>query len=179
MNKNLKKIKISVKWLNHLFDCNEYYIEKHCKGRCCEGIKGKILVSLLPNEVVLHRKTGNRVENGLLQPDKATNKCPYKDKRGFCDLHFTLHKPFGCKVSPFTINKNDTLIIRYRYSRLKCHGKGLPAYKTFRTSLNLLFGNENAALLYQLLDKNEVTDNFYTYISLENYNKLKYLDSLK
>jgi len=130
-------ITISSKWLRHRFPCTKKYIERHCHGRCCQG-SGKLLISLLPEEETIQRNLGCNVDEGFLLSGEKV--CPHKSNTGLCGLHWLPAKPFGCIASPFTINKNDTLIVRHRYSMFKCHGKGRYAYKTFSASLNLLFG---------------------------------------
>ena len=170
-----KNIKISSKWANHLFTCNVEYITTTCKGRCCRG-NNKIIVSLLPEEVIIQEQNGFDTEHGLLKPDPNTKICPHQLPNGLCGVHGTELKPFGCIASPFTINKNNTLIIRHRYSRFKCHGIGEPAYKTFRASLDLIFGNDTQMICDRL---EQGSGDFTVKISEENYIKLKYLDSLK
>lgn len=172
----MKYIKISSKWAHHLFTCNITYITEQCKGRCCRGT-GKIIVSLLPEEEIIQQDNGFKVIDGLLQADPDTKLCPHQLPNGLCNVHGTELKPFGCIASPFTINENGTLIIRRRYSMFKCHGQGEPAYKTFRSSLDLIFGIKEAQIICDKLDQN--TGDFYAKISEDNYLKLKYLDSLK
>lgn len=169
-------IKISSKWLKHLFTCNIEYITTNCKGRCCKG-NNKIMVSLLPEEEIIQQENGFEVIDGFLQPDPDTKICPHQLPNGLCNVHGTKLKPFGCIASPFTLNENDTLIIRHRYSQFKCHGCGKPAYKTFRASLDLIFGDIITETICDKLDHN--SKDFSIKISEENYLKLKYLDDLK
>jgi len=168
-------IKVSNKWLQKRFMCSYDYITKECKGGCCQG-SSRLLISLLPKEEEWFMQNGRRVENHLLCGN-SRGLCPEKSNEGLCNLHRTDKKPFGCIVSPFTINRNNTLIIRYRYSRLKCFGKGQPAYKVFKTSLDLLFGNEISNEIATKLDNNE--ENIMALISKEHYNNLIYLDGVK
>jgi len=169
-------VKVSYKWANHPFACCKEYIENNCHGRCCVG-KDKLLVCLLPEEEKQHIRNGCQVKNGLLQGNLQTGLCPYKMPSGLCSVHGTNLKPFGCVASPFTLNKSETLIIRHRYSLMKCHGIGKPAYVTFRESLNLIFGLVEAARVCKELEKRQ-TD-VEALISVENYNRLLYLDNLK
>lgn len=69
-------------------------------------------------------------------------------------MHGSEDKPFGCIASPFTLNKQGTLIVRNRYRLLKCYGDEPtePAYRVFRQSLDMLFGNEEATRLCEHLD---------------------------
>lgn len=170
------RIKISSKWANHLFTCNPEYIITNCKGRCCRG-NNKIVVSLLPEEEITQKENGFEVIDGFLQMDPNTKLCPHQLKTGLCNVHGTELKPFGCIASPFTINKNNTLIIRHRYSQFKCHGIGDPAYVVFRASLDLIFGIEESEKICDRLCRNY--GDFYVKISEDKYLKLKYLDNLK
>lgn len=162
--------------MQHLFTCNPEYIQEYCKGRCCRGTK-KIMVNLLPKEEKLQRDAGYDVRDGFLQADPDTKLCPHQLSNGLCGVHGTDLKPFGCVASPFTLNKNDMLIVRHRYSLFKCHGRGKPAYITFRASLDLIFGIEEANRICEMLDHK--SGDFWAKISEENYLKLKYLDNLK
>tara|TARA_R100000049_G_C1925092_1_gene69623 strand:+ start:194 stop:718 length:525 start_codon:yes stop_codon:yes gene_type:complete len=170
----LKRIKISKKWLLHKFPCSVDYIKNVCHGRCCQGT-GRILVSLLPEEQEYHRKMGKKVEKGLLQANIRC-VCPYKRVDGLCDIHY-INKPFGCVVSPFKINSNNTLIMRHRYTKLKCHGTGEPAYKKFRNSLDLLFDESEGKSICDRIEEN--CTNIHAYIDDEVYNELKYLEGVK
>ena len=175
----MKKIKISKAWAYHKFMCSEEYIMNVCHGSCCQG-SNKILISLLPEEVIEHEGNGQIVIDGKLQANRITGICPYKDSNGLCALHNTSNKPFGCIASPFTINKNDTLIIRHRYSKMKCHGNGSYAYVVFRPSLNLMFGENEAERICKELEAHMNDDiEIYGYMPIENYNKMLYLDNLK
>ena len=172
-----KEVKISRKWLDHKFICNAEYIKEHCHGRCCEG-SDKIVISLLAEEVKAIEAEGHEVIDGMLQPNIATGKCPFKTKEGLCSIHNTKLKPFGCIASPFTLNENDTLIIRKRYTSLKCHDKeGERAYITFNASLDLIFGEKESARIRKEMTTKD-TD-FSAKMPIESYNNLKYLDSLK
>jgi hypothetical protein len=170
------KIKVSSQWLNHKFLCSPEYIVNHCKGRCCRGTK-ELVISILPEEEPILKGLAFAIciKGGLLYPEKG-NECPFKIDNGLCLLHNLNLKPFGCIISPFTINKNNTLIIRHRYSKLKCHGEGQYSYIVFKPSLVKLFGETG----YQyILDKMKENKDFYIDISDDILNKLKYLDNLK
>lgn len=171
------KIKISVKWLNHKFFCSPEYITNNCKGRCCRGTK-KLMISTLPEEEPILKGLEVAIilkKGGFLYPQEG-KKCPFQCKDGLCVLHDINLKPFGCIISPFTVNKNNTLIIRHRYSKLKCHGEGQYSYIVFKPSLIKLFGEVG----YQyILEKMKENKDFYIDISDDILNKLKYLDNLK
>lgn len=172
---NLIPIKISGSWLNHYFTCNKDFILSECRGRCCRGT-GRTLISLCKDEESWHLQNGQKVLGGILQPSNK-GKCPYQLDNGLCALHGTANKPYGCIASPFTLQRGNTLIVRHRFSRLKCHGKGLPAYITFRASLDLLFGQKEAARICGELDAGKVK--ITGLMARENYEKLIYLDGLK
>ena len=173
---NLIKVKISGKWIKHKFMCSADYIKDVCHGSCCTG-SNKVLVSLLPDEADYQLSKGYSVENNLLQADKKTGKCPHINKIGFCALHGSPNKPFGCIASPFTLNNANTLIIRNRYSLMKCHGSGDYAFRVFRSSLNLIFGEKEAERICNYYESNE--GDLESWIPRENYEKLTYLDNLK
>ena len=171
------KVKISAKWMFHKFRCAEDYIKNVCHGSCCTGTD-KVLISLLPEEAKRQVETGHTVKGNKLCPDSVTGKCPHLNESGLCDIHFTPDKPFGCIASPFTLNKADTLVIRQRYSRMKCHGEGEYAYKAFRASLDLILGKEEAQRICDYYDQGNAED-VETTISRATYKRLAYLDGLK
>lgn len=141
------QIKISSKSAQLKFlECGPTCIKKKgCKSKCCDAPKHPTgtRIHLTPDEAKnLTAKYGVTVKDGFLQPRDGKRVCPFKTDDYLCSLHGTDDKPFGCIVSPFMLNKNDTLIIRNRYKRLPCYDKqhGQPAYKTFKDSLVALFG---------------------------------------
>ena len=175
-SKPWERISISVPWMHHKFLCSPEYITSVCRGRCCEGTDG-VVVSLLPEEAAAHSDAGHGVMGGLLQPDKNTGKCPHKRQSGLCAMHGTDGKPFGCIASPFTLNRGNTLIVRHRYTKLRCHGSGAPAYETFRTSLDLIFGAEEAARICNALSSGAT--NITARMPEKSYRALLYLDAVK
>ncbi|MCL1932352.1 MAG: hypothetical protein FWF53_00860 [Candidatus Azobacteroides sp.] len=172
----LIKVKVSGKWIRHKFMCSVDYIKNVCHGSCCTG-SNRVLVSLLPNEADYQQSKGFSVKNNLLQADFKTGKCPHIDKAGFCALHGTSNKPFGCIASPFTLNSANTLIIRNRYNMMKCHGTGDYAFRVFRSSLNLIFGENEAQRICDYYESND--GDLEAWVPRENYNKLTFLDSIK
>lgn len=147
----MKRIKISAKSLLQAFHpCTPEFIKEICHGSCCEShTKGRnTMITVHPSEkewidkMLFRSGTGGRIENGLLVTGK---KCPFKTSEDLCSIHTT--KPFGCIASPFTLNTNDTLIVRNRYRMLRCYrikeGK-VPAYIAHRGSLNMLLGEDEA-----------------------------------
>jgi hypothetical protein len=170
------KIKISIKWMQIKFECTPEFIKNICKGRCCEGSKN-LLISLLPNEEEKINELNIKcyIKNGHLLPKNGT-KCPFKNKDELCTLHNTELKPFGCILSPFTLNKNNTLVIRQRYLMFPCFGKGQPVYETFRNSLVLLFKEKTDEIITKI--KNS-TEDFYVDVDNNIINNIKYLDRIK
>lgn len=121
-----------------------------CGGNCCDAPSREsgCLVTVHPSEQRSLEARGGRVVDGLLLPKPGGRGCPFK-MNGLCLLHDSGAKPFGCIASPFTLNRNDTLIVRNRYKMLPCYrgpdrNKG-PAYRVFASSLILLFGEPEAA----------------------------------
>lgn len=136
-----------------------------------------MLISLLPEEAERQKQLGYAVKDGKLCASPTTHKCPHISPDGLCRIHFTPDKPFGCIASPFTLNKANTLIIRNRYSMMKCHGEGDYAYRVFRASLDLIFGKEEAQRICDYYDHND--GDLTAYMTKENYDRIIYLDSLK
>jgi len=128
--------------------CDPEYIRTTCHATCCESSTSTTgtLITIHPTEQPAIESQGGQVIDGLLQPLPGCHKCPFKTTADLCGLHDTPDKPFGCIASPFTLNKNGTLIVRNRYKLLKCYDDGnkLPAYVAFRASLDLLFGSTEA-----------------------------------
>ena len=86
------------------------------------------MITIHPSEQAAIEGLGGRVIDGLLQPKTGCRKCPFKTPEHLCGIHFSGSKPFGCIASPFTLNANDTLIVRNRYRLLKCYNDGRSAY---------------------------------------------------
>lgn len=172
-----RRVQISSKWMFNKFCCCPDFITETCRGSCCERSGKAALISLLPQEQIWFEKKKYKVENGILQPDQNTQKCPVKTDDGFCGLHNTKHKPFGCRCSPFTLRNGKTLIVRQRYSVMRCHGLGDYAFRTFRSSLNLIFGNKEAEHICNHLEKTH--SDVIAEMPIISYTNLIYLDSLK
>lgn len=136
--------------------CDPDYIRDVCHATCCESSTNPlgIIVTIHPTEQADIEALGGVVIDGLLQPKTGCKKCPFKDEQNLCGIHHSGKKPFGCIASPFTLNKQGTLIVRNRYKMLKCYrdGRRLPAYKAFRASLDLILGYEQAQELNNHLD---------------------------
>lgn len=137
------RVKVSAAMARLPFNgCDPEYIRDVCHASCCQSTThpSGTMISVLPEEEEALRARGATVADGMLQP--VARRCPFKTEEHLCGLHNTTDKPFGCIASPFTLNENNTLIIRNRYTKLKCFrdGKQLPAFRAFRASLDLIFG---------------------------------------
>lgn len=145
-------IKISRAMLEQRFQrCEPEYIKSTCRGRCCEGTNG-LMVTIHPSEKERIEKLGAIIENGFIKDTEGNGICPFK-KGGMCSIHE--EKPLGCAASPFTLNKNDTLIIRNRYRILRCFKtpEAIPAYEAHFWSLCRIFGEEEATRIVQELKR--------------------------
>lgn len=131
--------------------CGPACIAAGCNGNCCDAPTrpSGCLVTIHPTEAAAIERKGGVIVDNLLQPRPGTRGCPFKSL-GLCKLHFSPDKPFGCKASPFTLNKNMTLVVRNRYKMLPCY-KGnapkRPAYIAFRDSLVTIFGEERTSTI--------------------------------
>lgn len=127
--------------------CEPDYIANVCHGACERSTSSPTgtMITIHDSEIKRIEELGGVVIDNMLQP-RTHGVCPFQEEGYLCSLHFTPDKPFGCIASPFTLNKNNTLIVRNRYKLLKCYeaGRKLPAYKAFTASLVLLFGQEEA-----------------------------------
>lgn len=175
-------VKVSNKMANLPFNgCDPEYIKNVCHASCCQSSKMGTMITIHPTEEInLMYKYNVKIENGFLQPtNKMCKKCPFKTDEHLCNLHGTDDKPFGCIASPFTLNKNGTLIVRNRYKLLKCYndGKKIPAYQAFRGSLVHLFGEEEAERLTYFLGR--TTEDIYSPMNFQTYNMLLQNDEIK
>jgi hypothetical protein len=77
-----------------------------------------------------------------------------------CKLHESPDKPTGCIISPFTINKSDTLIVRNRYRRLPCFkaAGAIPVHRAHHQSLVTMFGETQAAYLSSVASSPDYLD---------------------
>lgn len=151
-------VKVSAKMMRLEFNgCEPDYIRDVCHAKCCDAPSRPtgMLVTIHPTEQMKIEDRGASVVKGLLQPSLGTRGCPFKSLDHLCTLHFTDDKPFGCIASPFTLTPRRTLIVRNRYKLLPCYkdGKRRPAYEAFRTSLDLLFGHDEASRICFHLEK--------------------------
>lgn len=139
--------------------CEPAFIRDVCHGRCCDAPSRPTgtLITIHPVEQPRIEAQGVVVQGGLLQPRPGCRVCPFKTPEHLCGLHGTPIKPFGCIASPFTLNGNDTLIVRNRYKLLPCYKAGpqIPAYRAFAASLHLLFGHQGGQEVIDRLDAGE------------------------
>ena len=171
-----KSIKISNKSLRQPFTCTEAFIQNVCKGACCRKSGGGTMITIHPSEEQRFLDKGIEVKDHKIV---CGNRCPFQNGDGLCILHPTGEKPFGCVASPFTLNKNGTLILRNRYRLFRCYkAEGAePAYKTFRASLDIIFGKELAEHIVARVQESE--DDFFVDIDEGVYNKLQENDAFK
>lgn len=151
------KIKVSSKSMRLKFQpCEGEYIQNVCRGQCCHGGKGgaKVYVSKSQQQGFIDRGF-NIVDGGFFEVKESDDKkCPLWDKStGFCKEQFTT-KPHFCKPSPFYLNKNNTLIAKYRFLRMICYGGegAVEMYKAHPWSLEQILGKQEAKRLTEHLD---------------------------
>lgn len=154
-----------------------HFIREVCRARCCYSsvTKTGIFVAIHKNEKKNIEQYEVKIKGGLLQPKLETKCCPFLIPNFYkCSLHRSSDKPFGCIVSPFTINKNNTLIIRNRYKLFVCYKtneKKIPAYNAFSDSLIKLFGRVGYKIIQTKLRKKNSED-FYIPMPISIYNKV-------
>jgi hypothetical protein len=138
------------------------------------------MVTIHPSEVRRVERAGGVVEAGLLLPRDGERRCPFQDADSWlCGVHGTAVKPFGCIASPFTLNENDTLIVRNRYRMLPCYKTedAPPAYQAFAASLELIFGARLATSISARLDLSH--EDFAVLMPERSYRMLKENDGIK
>ncbi len=159
--------------------CTPKYISEECHASCCQSSTSPsgTMITIHPTEELRMKQLGGTTENGFLQP--VNKRCPFKQDDNLCRLHSMGFKPFGCVASPFTLNKNNTLIVRNRYKLLKCYNQGekLPAYIAFRASIDRIFGKEESTRVCGLLDK-KIGD-VKAKMPIDSWKKLKENDAIK
>ncbi len=170
-------INVSHCWLlTKWHKCVPSFIEENCKGKCCDSSKGGTFISLLDNEMPLFEKHGAETENNVAKGGN-NGKCVFKDNDSLCRLHSMHNKPFGCIASPFTLNRNDTLIIRHRYIHLPCFNGVYCAYDVFKKSLILLFGAVVTDEIIKDCKKGVLNKKYEMWH--DAYHNLKFLDEIK
>lgn len=177
-------MKISAAMMRQPFHgCTPEFIKDVCQGRCCRSPGAKTgtgtMVTIHPSEVRRVERAGGVVVDGLLLPREGERQCPFQGDEYLCGLHGTAAKPFGCIASPFTLNENDTLIVRNRYRLLPCYKTegAPPAYEAFYASLELIFGEYLARYISSRLGL-EARD-FAVLMPERSYRMLKENDGIK
>ena len=135
--------------------CSPDYIQSTCHAACCHVASSPqgTVVRVEPDQQAMLERRGATVVNGIIQT--VNRRCVFiHPTTSLCTLHGSEAKPRSCIPSPFMLSANDTLVVRNRYKMLICYkaAPALPAYVAFRSSLNLIFGVEEAARIAAHLD---------------------------
>jgi hypothetical protein len=168
-------VRISAKSARIRFQgCAPDYILNTCHGKCCETAANPAgtRIPVTKQDAAALAKFDVQIVDGLLVSRPGETKCPFKQATGFCGIHISGEKPFGCWVSPFKLTgKKPVLVIRKRYIGMKCHADfretGLPAYRAFHSSLVRLFGEKETERITKELDGG--SGDFYADMLLESY----------
>ena len=147
-------VKVNLLALQQQFhECTPDFIRDVCQARCCRSSTDPtgIAVVVTASEAIKLRELGAEVDSETGRVAPVCRRCPFQSSENhLCQLHNTQAKPKGCIISPFTINNNDTLIVRNRYRLLPCFKAegSKPVYKAHSKSLIEMFGEENARFLF-------------------------------
>ena len=148
-------VKINLLALQQQFhECTPEFIRDVCQARCCRSSTDPsgIAVVVTQLEAVKLRELGAVVDSETGRVAPVCRRCPFQSTANhLCKLHNTEAKPKGCIISPFTINKNNTLIVRNRYRLLPCFKAegSKPVYVAHSQSLVKMFGEKNAQLIFE------------------------------
>ena len=163
------RVTISKKTAQLMFQgCTVPYIEGVCRGRCCWVQPGGA-ASVHTTVYVLDEEQrhyleglGARFTAEMAMEPRADGKCRFQAKNGLCALHGQSSlsggkpvKPLSCLVSPWTLTKTGGgLMVRNRYRTLRCYRAegSIPAYRAFRSGLEVLFGAEEAGRIVAHFD---------------------------
>jgi Fe-S-cluster containining protein len=162
------EIVISVKSILQKFQkCEPDYIKNICHGRCCEG-SGKILITIHPSEQNRIKKLGCIIKNNFIVDIDNKKVCPFKIN-DLCSIH--TYKPLGCRFSPFTLSKNNVLIVRNRYRLLKCYNtpNAIPVYQAHKQSLIAIIGNDNYNLICNKIETANIKEIDNIKINIDDY----------
>ena len=150
-------VRVSAKSMRLRFiACGPDCIANGCTAKCCDAPTHPtgIRVYVHPSEEAGIKKHKVKVIDGFIQPRSNERLCPFKNNEHLCSLWKKPERPTGCIVSPFMLNKTDTLIVRNRYKLLPCFSHdGDFAYRVFNSSLIALFGVDKTKQLSKHLDK--------------------------
>ena len=147
-------VKVNLLALQQQFhECTPDFIRDVCQARCCRSSTDPtgIAVVVTATEAIRLRELGAEVDSETGRVAPVCRRCPFQSaETHLCQLHNTKDKPKGCIVSPFTINKKNTLIVRNRYRLLPCFKAegSKPVYESHSQSLIEMFGEKNAQLLF-------------------------------
>ena len=171
-------VKVSAAMMRQKFNgCDPDFITNVCHAACCRSSTGgtDIFATVTPGEEPGIISLGAVVANSKVLPRDGETQCPFIGTDSLCTIHFTPYKPMGCIISPFQLTNRNTLVVRNRYRRLKCYnyGKKIPAYRAFRASLVLLFGEDEVTKLTKHLD--DGGGDIYMSLSLKKYNVMKFV----
>ena len=148
------KITISSAFARQRFYCSMEYCSGVCHGGCCRGPS----VVLLTNDDIVNLKSFDSSLSITGKVLKVTGKmCPLAFPNGLCMLHDNGLKPFVCATMPFCLNSSNKLILDNGFMKRACRVRagvegGLPAYKSFKRALTLIFGEVNVELLTKHFD---------------------------
>jgi len=159
-------VKVNLLALQQQFhECTADFIRDVCQARCCRSSTDPtgIAVVVTATEAIRLRELGAEVDSETGRVAPVCRRCPFQSAKTYlCQLHNTKDKPKGCLISPFTINKKNTLIVRNRYRLLPCFKAegSKPVYESHSQSLIEMFGEKNAQLLFK--SAREETEGFLT-----------------
>ena len=152
----MTRVKINIAAMQQLFHpCTADFIRDVCQARCCRSSTDPsgIAVVVTSSEAVALRRHGAQVDDTTGRVAPVNKRCPFQSvTTHMCDLHGSPDKPAGCIISPFTINKSDTLIVRNRYRLLPCFKAdgAIPVHRAHHQSLVTMFGETQAAYLSEI-----------------------------
>jgi Fe-S-cluster containining protein len=160
-------VKVSAKWLSlKLHPCDPDYILGGCQGQCCLSKDGLIAITkaeakqlrLFVNKTPVFNNA--RIEDRFIVHTEGDDRCPFQDRSTYlCHQHKINLKPIDCHIYPFTLTGN-TLVIRHRHVHTKCYrdqsekiNKKIEAFKSFRYTLDVIFGEEQAGEICSKMEK--------------------------
>jgi hypothetical protein len=166
-------IKININDFRMLVNpCSSYFIINHCKAKCCQYNAYKLkhpLIMPFDDEIKVFEKVDCKYDDEYKIIRLKENICSFQERpSGFCKLHNTEFKPFGCKIMPLRLVKNEIRVASFlkSYNCQKQQFTGIdkvPFYKGFNQSLIALFGEkETERIINQIeLGKVDITVNIH------------------
>lgn len=160
----MTRVKINIAAMQQPFHpCTADFIRDVCQARCCRSSTDPsgIAVVVTPDEAIRLRAHGAHIDDTTGRVAPVNRRCPFQSATThMCRLHDSPDKPKGCIISPFTINKSDTLIVRNRYRRLPCFKAegSIPVHRAHHQSLVTMFGQTQAAYLSSVADASDHLD---------------------